>query len=144
MRVYVSARELISREPLCSLTDQTTGFLRFVHTCRTFLHGGSVCGHVTRTHSHLEERPRTAYRCENTFDHAVQPLRRYTYLPTYLPTCRRKIITTSEISKYTYGKCAPGEPYNTMIKHVEGPGRTHCTRPRPTPPMLHLNSIEMY
>lgn len=85
MRIYVSARELISREPLCSLTDQTTGFLRFVHTCRTFLHGGSVCGHVTRTHPHLEERPRTAYRCENTFDHAVQPLRRYTYLPTFLP-----------------------------------------------------------
>lgn len=30
---------------------------------------------------------------------------------------RRQIITTSEISKCTYGKCAPREPYNTMIKH---------------------------
>lgn len=41
------------------------------------------------------------------FDHAAYGTR----------TCRRKIITTSEISKYTYAKCAPGEPYNTMIKH---------------------------
>lgn len=55
------------------------GFLRFVHTCRTFLYefrstGVCVCvrarvdTHLS-THPHLEKRPTTCgYRCENTFD----------------------------------------------------------------------------
>lgn len=73
--VCVSARELISREPLCSLTDQTTGFYGSSTPAGRFC-AGSTCRHVTRTHAHLEECPTSAYRCENTLDH-VGGVRRF-------------------------------------------------------------------
>lgn len=66
---------------------------------------------------------------------AARALRKYWRRPDIECTHhRRQIITTSEISKYTYGKCAPREPYNTMIKH-DRPYRAaryaqHCTRTR--------------
>lgn len=46
----------------------------------------------------------------------------------YILYCTRdtgKIITTREISKYTYAKCAPREPCNTTIKQRLSPPQ--CT-----------------
>lgn len=113
----VSARELISREPLCSLTGQTT------HT------GVSSVELVPRnTHTLRNNGPRT-YGCENTYG-----------LTTRQGTCRRKIITTREISKYTCAKCAKGEPYNAMIKHGGGARFAYVSIPSTAPCIKYFPS----
>lgn len=47
-RVYVPARELISREPLCSLTDQTTTghYAPSTHVGNTYVHLGRSRGRI--------------------------------------------------------------------------------------------------
>lgn len=47
-RVYVPARELISREPLCSLTDQTTTghYAPSTHVENTCVRPGRSCGRI--------------------------------------------------------------------------------------------------
>lgn len=127
--VRVSARELISREPLCSLTDQTP----HTHTRTRFPHSAVVPHlHDVSTFRRVRERRGNTHTLRNVRGRGVRMyvrLRKYgltTRPRVHLPTCRRKIITTSEISKYTYAKCAPGEPYNTMIKH----GRKGAGDPR--------------
>lgn len=129
--VRVSARELISREPLCSLTDQTPH--THTHTRTRFPHSTVVPHlHDVSTFRRVRERRGNTHTLRNVRGRGVRMyvrLRKYgltTRPRVHLPTCRRKIITTSEISKYTYAKCAPGEPYNTMIKH----GRKGAGDPR--------------
>jgi len=73
-RVYVPARELISREPLCSLTDQTTTghyvpsthvgniCVRLGHSrgrIKAYLHGISFHHHQVDVSSQLQKKKKT-------------------------------------------------------------------------------------
>lgn len=103
------------------------------HTRTRFPHSAVVPHlHDVSTFRRVRERRGNTHTLRNVRGRGVRMyvrLRKYgltTRPRVHLPTCRRKIITTSEISKYTYAKCAPGEPYNTMIKH----GRKGAGDPR--------------
>lgn len=131
--VCARVRKRINFSRAFMLSDRPNSTHTHTHTRTRFPHSAVVPHlHDVSTFRRVRERRGNTHTLRNVRGRGVRMyvrLRKYgltTRPRVHLPTCRRKIITTREISKYTYAKCAPGEPYNTMIKH----GRKGAGDPR--------------